>query len=378
MRKTGLVCLSFLIMLISVTADAAIKQLANDVYEVGDEANYQAGFVAGEIMAAKFSVEPNEYPFDLISVQVLLGDGSPGGTTQGSFLVHIWEDAGGESPGVELIDPFSVVLTAGYINDINLTGMAIPAISQDAVRIGLEFLQDPPPSFLSDDDGFITQHANSLFSIDFGWHYAEFFGLTGDWILRLTVDTAEPAPTHTPTGIQPTFTPQQTYTPLPTYTPYPTPTPPSTQTPYPTYTPYQTYTPAPTWTTPPTYTPYPTCQPEIPSMELWMPAHHFTPNSPFLLNAILTNPDDPLSDTRFVCVLLMAGGAWYYPQWQQSFDSYPMDLPHGEIIVEIIQEFPWPTGTGSYDNIMFVAAVTELDNFNILIQPNIWIWSFSE
>jgi len=376
MRK--IVCLSLLIMLIPVMAVAAVRQLSNDAYEEGDEANYQAGFVSGEIMAASFTVEPEEFPFDLISIQLLVSDGTPGGMTQGSFLVHIWEDSGGETPGDELIDPFSVLLTGGYINNISLTGMSVPRIESGSVRIGLEFLQDPPPSFLSDAEGFITQHANTLFSVNFGWHYSEFFGLTGDWILRLTVDTAEPAPTTTPTGAQPTFTPQQTYTPLPTYTPYPTHTPASTPSPYPTYTSPPTSTPPPTWTIPPTSTVCPTCKPEKASIELWMPSHHFAPGSPFLLNAILTNPDGPIHDASFICVLTLSGGAWYYPAWEQSFASMSMDVSSGETILEIFPEFLWPAGAGSMTDVMFIAVLTDQNHTNILLQPDIWIWSFTE
>ncbi|MBN1878565.1 hypothetical protein JW823_00465 [bacterium] len=369
--------LSWLIVTMLVTCpagiQAAIQELANDAWQPEDAANYQAGFVTGEIMASTFSVSTTEYPFDVMAVRVLVGDGTMGGTTSSQFLCHIWEDSGGESPGEELATPFTVLLTAGAINEIDMTGLGLDPILSGSVRVGLEFLQDPPPSFFSDDDGFITQHVNTLFDINFGWRYSEFFGLTGDWILRLLVNTTDPTPTATSTGTLPTYTPPPTYTPFPTSTPYPTYSPLPTFTPPPSATPLPTYTPAPTCTSCPTQQPGTGL-----SLLLWMPSHHFTPGQPFLVNALVGNSNQTEIESRFMTVLLMAGGTWFYPTWQTTIDSELRTFAQGDTVVSILPEFTWPSGAGSVDNVMFVAAITSLDYQQILTTPDIWIWSFSE
>lgn len=367
-------CLFIGMIVCMLPCDGAVRQLYNDAYESGDEANYQAGFVASEIMAASFSVDPEEYPFDLLSVQVLVGDGTPGGTTPGTFILHIWEDTGGEAPGAELVDPFSVPVTSGVMNDISLAGLGVPSITGGAVRIGLEFIQNPPPSFFTDADNFITQYVNTLYSVDFGWHYAEFYGLTGDWILRVTVNTSEPAATVTPTGTPSTPTPDFTATPYPTYTPQPT------YTPRPTATPYPTYTAPPTVTPPPTYTPPPTATASAAGtqLQLWMPSHRFTPGLPFLVNAIITNPGSTLDNTQFMCLLAVGNSLWFYPQWKTAFSTEPRTVPPGETIIEVIPEFFWPSGAGTLDNVMFIAALWDENVRELLAPADIWIWGFSE
>lgn len=355
-------------------AQALERKLAHDTYQPGDEASYQAGFVSSEMLGSTFAVEPDEYPFELLSIEVLVGDGSPGGTTQGTFIVHIWEDNGGEEPGAALVTPFSVVLTAGYLNIISLTGMGLPEISSGAVRIGLEFTQNPPPSFLTDADGFITQHVNTLYSINFGWHYAEFYGLTGDWIVRLIVDTAIELPTMTPTVTPEPGTPGPTWTPLPTYTPCPT------YTPQPTYTPYPTSTALPTYTPPPTATVDPTATPdhELSEIKLWMPVRHVTPGVPFMLNVIITNSGQPIDNARLMTMMIIHSDVWYYPSWSQSFDAQILDLAVGETIVNVIPEFSWPSGVGSLDSIIFSASVTDTDFNDLSLYPDTIIWSYSE
>ena len=346
---------------------AVVMELANDAWQPGDFANYQAGFVSGEIIASRFSVESGSYPVELRSIRVLVGDGTFGSGVTGPFLVHLWEDTGDEAPGPAISDPLSIQLTSGAINEIDLSSLGLAPVESGAIRVGLEFLQNPPPSFYSDDDGFITQHANTIYEINFGWRYAEFFGLTGDWILRLVVDTSDPDPTATPTGSWPTWTPVPTYTPYPTYTPLPT------STPRPTFTPLPTYSPV------PTCTPRPTSEPDTGlTVTLWMPAHHFKPGQPFLVNALIENYGTDIPQARFLAILLMAGGSWFYPSWQTTIDSDIRSFPAGETIIPVLPEFNWPDGAGSMENIFFVSLITGMEYHDILSSPDVWIWSFSE
>jgi len=310
-RLAGYFTVTFIFLTLFSQVNAEIIVLQNDSWDLGENAYYQQGFIEGEIMAAKFTAEEDQYPYQMRKVRVLVGDGGPGGA-YGAFVLHIWEDNGGTTdPGDLLVYHDSYQLTAGYLNEIDLDPLMPPEIASGSVRVGLQFILDPPPSFYRDDDG-IHLETNYIFAAGFGWRYSEFFGLTGDWILRLEIETGAPGPTETPapptntptmapptdtpipptdtpipptdtpipptdTPIPPTDTPTQptatqgpppdtpTITPVPTDTPpgapTHTPTPPSTYSPAPTYTPVPTYTPAPTYTGLPTTTPHPTGSP---------------------------------------------------------------------------------------------------------------------
>ncbi len=207
----------FFLLSFSPDAECALKWLKNDGFVEGGLAFYQAGFVANEIMAARFVAEPEDYPYELTKVRVLVGDGGSGGTI-GPFILHLWEDTGAMQPGPTLKAPEGVQLTAGpYWNDFDI----IPPITIESgmIRVGFEFFQDPPPSFYRDADGNINPGVNFIYVPGVGWFFSEQFGLQGDWVLRVQIDTpATPTP-------EPTNTPTQTPTPVPTNTPSPSPTP---------------------------------------------------------------------------------------------------------------------------------------------------------
>ncbi|MBN1357074.1 hypothetical protein JXA40_12500 [bacterium] len=382
---TATVMLMILITVPVLHAD--IKELKNDGYIEGGSAYYQQGFVAGEIMAAKFTADPADYPYQLTMVRVLVGDGGMGGTT-GAFVLHIWEDTGATAPGTALITPESFQLTAGFWNEITLPTPI--AVTSGDVRVGLEFFLDPPPSFFRDADGNITPHYNFIFAVPGGWFYAEDLGLQGDWILRIRIDTGGTSPTATPA--LPTNTPP----PFPTHTPFPTGTAAPTYTQLPTNTPLPTNTglptgsasPSSTPSAPPTDTPVATSTalppsptptaPETPWVELWMPSHYFTPGDPCALNAMIHNPGDPIQNCRLIVFLILGDGVWFWPTWGENLNSQLMTIDSGLNTVMIIPEFLWPTGAGSYSPILFIGAVTDSGYWNFLAIPDIWNFGFGE
>ncbi|MCD4653587.1 hypothetical protein K8T06_06595, partial [bacterium] len=257
------------------------KWLVNDGFFSGGVAVYQLGFVQNEIMASIFRPDPGDYPCQLKKINTLVQDGLGGGTV-GSFDLKIWEDDGSLTPGTLLFAESYQLTAATAFNEIDLTAENI-VITSGNVRVGLLFALDPPPSFCRDDDGNIQSQTNLIFAQGVGWQWSETFGLQGDWIHRLMIDTnvgtatSTPLPTNTPTII-PTNTPTEIpTTPPPTATPtnpLPTATPtnepsPGTPTATPTNTPTNTNTPTmppptktPTFTTPtPTQGPPPTATP---------------------------------------------------------------------------------------------------------------------
>lgn len=284
MKKLSLIVCLIICCLMTVSAEE--KWLSNDGFVSGGTAFYQQGFVTNEIMASVFRPEPGDYPCKLTRINTLVQDGASGGTN-GLFVLMIWEDTGGTTPGPILYSE-SFQLTAGNaFNEIDLTGENL-IINSGNIRVGLEFTQNPPPSFCRDADGNITSQTNLIFASGLGWVWSETLGLQGDWVHRLQIDSnfssatatpTNPPPTETPTPVPPTDTPTiapptDTPTNTPTHTATPSPgtptdtptntptTGPGTNTPtqIPTDTPTNTPTNTPTMTptSAPTNTPTPT------------------------------------------------------------------------------------------------------------------------
>ncbi len=278
--KRLLILAGIAMIFLSPCLQAQEKWLQNDGWNDGDNAFYQAGFIANSIMASVFVPDPDDYPFKLLTVRTLVHDGGGGGTV-GAFVLRVWEDAGGSvDPGALLFEETYQLTAGGYWNDVDLAPHNI-IISSGNVRIGWLFVLDPPPSFLRDADGTIIPQRNLIYSrwpVQWYWQWAENAGLQGDWIHRVKImaNYGEATPTPdppTPTPVPPTETPvPPTETPVPpTETPIPTNTPPPTHTPtiIPSSTP-DTPTPTPT-SVPPTETPLPPTETPIPPTETPVP-----------------------------------------------------------------------------------------------------------
>ncbi len=254
----------FMVLLIAPASLAAPKWLVNDGFGEGGMAYYQQGFIANEILASVFVPDPGDYPAKLTKVHTLVQDGTPGGGAQEIFVLYIWQDNGVLQPGTLLYSEGYLLVAADAFNEADLSELDI-VIPSGNIRVGWEFVENPPPSFCRDADGNIKPHRNLIYGEIFGvwkWVWSENAGLQGDWIHRLQIDTNYSGATPTPV---PTATP--TWTPVPTDTPTPLPT--DTPTPEPTDTPTNTPTPTPTEepspgtpTVPPeTQTPEPTLTP---------------------------------------------------------------------------------------------------------------------
>lgn len=167
-------------------AFSAEETLQNDSFTSGAPVSFQAGFIAGEVAAARF--EPQiACPCVVERITLLFG-----GLAQVRDMgVSIWEDsAGADTPGA-LLFTGTVSLTGSnvFLQEIDLT--LAPTIVDGPFRVGLEFGHNGLPSVATDEDGTIDAAANFILA-DVGgflfWFRSAALGVSGDFIIRATID----------------------------------------------------------------------------------------------------------------------------------------------------------------------------------------------
>lgn len=185
--------------------------------------------------------------------------------------------------------------------------------------------------------------------------------------------------TPTPGPSTPTFTPTRTGTPTntpvpptstpttppgsPTYTAIPTNTPTNTPTRTPTMP--STFTPTPTATiTNPTHTPtaQPTNTPNACTtlgVTLEMPSAMYEPGDPCWLKAYVCNPNAETYNQVPVFVILEAFGQYFFAPTFTSYDHYTLNVTPGMHVLDPLPMFPWPTGAGSADGLIWYGAMTD-------------------
>lgn len=175
-------------MLLSVTVllptyAAGVELLRNDGWEPGDSAGFQSGFVANEIAAARL-VPTGPCPCQVRSVTFLYG----GAATERLVTVVIWDDNGSTAPGAVLFGKEYLLTGSANLQTIDLSAEGV--LVDGPFRIGLRFTGAGLPSVARDDDATIDPSRNFVLADGLGWVTSVSLGLTGDWILRATVDDA--------------------------------------------------------------------------------------------------------------------------------------------------------------------------------------------
>jgi hypothetical protein len=109
-------------------------------------------------------------------------------------IVHVWDDAAGAlDPGTEIYsDSFSLT---GSNTQLQLIDFGIANVTVSGpFRVGIEFLHSGLPSIASDTDGSINIPHNLIFAdfspLGFFWLESADFGVTGDWVIRATVESS--------------------------------------------------------------------------------------------------------------------------------------------------------------------------------------------
>ncbi|MFK7888481.1 MAG: thrombospondin type 3 repeat-containing protein [Gammaproteobacteria bacterium] len=166
------------------SAGAHGETLQSDGFVSGQAANFQGGFIVGEMAAARFS-PTIPCPCSIDSLTVLFG----GNTDTVTMGIQIWDDPGGTEPGT-LIYSGEVVLTGSTTNLQQIDLTATPIVVTRPFRVALVFGHDGLPGIATDIDGSVDASANFILA-DFGglslWFASPTLGVSGDFVLRATV-----------------------------------------------------------------------------------------------------------------------------------------------------------------------------------------------
>jgi hypothetical protein len=163
--------------------EAAGELLANDGWVDGQPVAFQAGFEPGEIAAARF-VPGEPCPCSLDRIRLLFG----GSAATENVVLRVWDDAAlGDAPGAELYsDTIQLTGSDEFMQELDLTAAGITV--DGPFRVGLEFQHTGLPSVARDADG-ISADRNFVRANGVGWAEASIFGVSGDWIVRVVIDS---------------------------------------------------------------------------------------------------------------------------------------------------------------------------------------------
>ncbi len=143
---------------------------------------FQDGFLAGEIAAVR--LEP-DIPCPCLVQGVRLMFGGAAGSEP--VTLHIWDDGGAVTPGMQLFSlPLVLEANGLALNAIDLS--ATPILVNGPFRVGIEFGSAGAPSVARDHDGTVPSR-NFIRDESPTWVDATTAGVTGDWIIRASIIT---------------------------------------------------------------------------------------------------------------------------------------------------------------------------------------------
>lgn len=189
LRFTSLAVL--LAFTMAAPAAAVVKELSNDSFAGIGSVTCQIGFVETEVAASKLTADPSDYPYQILKVRMHICPAS----TSGFVILRLSEDNSGTVlPGPTIYEEIvQVTGSDDALNEIDLSAENI-IVTGGSVRVELEWFQNSPPGVSNDHDGHVP-NANYIYAVPPGfWFYADQLGVTGDWIIRMEIDTSNDSP----------------------------------------------------------------------------------------------------------------------------------------------------------------------------------------
>jgi hypothetical protein len=144
--------------------------------------------------------------------------------------------------------------------------------------------------------------------------------------------------------------------------------------------PTPTPTPTPAVTATPTAEPEPTIPGDAPWIELELNAEMFHSGDQFLLTATYGNPWPQDAEVRTYIVLDVYGSYWFWPTWcayPDCIDWEDRTLTGASQFSETVLEFPWPSGSGSGQDICFHAILMDPETQELLCDLSSACFSFN-
>lgn len=187
-RWIGALGVALLVGVFSSAAAAQEEKLQNDGWTDNTAAGFQAGFVSGEIGAAVFVPDAEDYPVTLKKVQLLFGGAAEGQTRE--VGIRVWQDNGGPSPGALVHDEtYELTSSTNAFTEVDLSAANLQFSGR--FRVGVVFMHNGLPAIARDDDpgtGNDFPDRNYIFAQGVGWVQSSLLGVLGDWIIRAVVD----------------------------------------------------------------------------------------------------------------------------------------------------------------------------------------------
>jgi len=174
----------------SSPVSAERKILQNDSFTGTAVFTQLAAFGEQEYAAAVFTADPADYPFRIEKVQALILAPLPG--TIALVSVTVWDDVGTLAPGPVLSNStygYQVESSDTALNELDLSCESV-IVSEGPIRVGLRWEAVGDTIGIAFDlDGYVPM-INTVYSAPLGgWFFAEHLLVTGDWILRIEIET---------------------------------------------------------------------------------------------------------------------------------------------------------------------------------------------
>ena len=185
--------IAFSLLLIPGSSFAGYKLLINDDFETGDHAAFQGGFVAGECWGAVYEPDPGDYPFDMVHVDALIG----GSSAHSLYNIDFYALNGTNLNQSDYIDGSYLAITGSNsafqridLRDAKLE-VTLPAVESGNIAVAMCLdSHDGYPAIARDVGGMSDAALNYIFLPSHNsWWQSNLFGVTGDWIQRLCIET---------------------------------------------------------------------------------------------------------------------------------------------------------------------------------------------